>query len=278
MAIIRGTPGPDALTGTAEADIIRGLGGADGITGLGGDDVLLGGPGNDSIRGQGPHLLDFTLGANLILGGAGDDRVEAGLGRDTVLGGPGDDRLFGGYDTGGFSQGGAGELNRRDLGDLMLDGAGDDLLDGNGGNDTLLGGPGDDTLRGALGADVLAGGPGHDVFRYTRINDTEIDSPPGDGGRDTILGFQQGEDVLDLRAYLSPTFEFPRPDPFFLGTEPFVASTALQVRYDIEGDQTVVQFYSVLGPFNPTADIAGATGEILLAGRIHLQPEDVLLL
>jgi len=47
---------------------------------------------------------------------------------------------------------------------LVFDGgAGDDVLIGSGGNDTLLGGAGDDILRGNGGQDVLDGGSGANV-------------------------------------------------------------------------------------------------------------------
>ncbi|MFZ4408794.1 MAG: calcium-binding protein [Paracraurococcus sp.] len=277
MALIIGTRQSDTLAGGAEADLILGRGGADGIVGGTGADTLIGGSGNDVINGQRGIPLDFTQDDNLILGGSGADTVFAGLGSDTILGGPGNDRLFGGFDSSGFSQGGAGSLNSGDLGDLILGGAGKDFIDGNGGADTLFGGAGDDTIRGAFGADVIAGGPGHDRFVFQRINDVGIDSPPGQGARDVILDFRHGADVIDLSFYLSPTFGFPRPEPVFLGTAPFEPSLALQVRYDIECDRTIVQFYSALGSLQPTADIAGATGEIELAGRHHLTAADFIL-
>jgi Ca2+-binding RTX toxin-like protein len=277
MALFIGTSRPDRLTGSTEADLILGRGGADGLVGGTGADTLLGGGGDDLLTGQRGVPIDLTMDDNLILGGGGADTVFAGLGSDTILGGPGDDRLFGGFNSTGFSQGGAGNLNRDDGPDLILGSGGNDSIDGNGGADTLSGGAGDDTIRGALGADVLAGGPGHDRFAFQRINVTSIDSPPGEGARDVILDFQQGEDVIDLTFYLSPGFTFPRPEPVFLGTAAFEASQALQVRYDIEGGRTVVQFYSVLGTALPTADIAGATGEIELVGRYHLTAADFLL-
>lgn len=277
MALFIGTPQVDTLIGGTAADVILGRGGGDGLVGGTGADTLLGGGGGDVLWGQGSQPLDFTQDDNLILGGAGADLVFAGLGRDTILGGPGDDRLFGGFDSSPFSQGGAGKLNSDDGPDLILGGAGDDVIDGNGGGDTVLGGPGDDTIRGAFGADVIAGGPGGDRFVFQRINTTGIDSPPGEGARDTILDFRHGQDVIDLTAYISPTFSFPHPEPIFLGTGPFEASIALQVRYDILGDRTVVQFYSVLGQDFPTADIAGATGEIEMSGRHHLAAADFLL-
>ncbi|HTU09714.1 MAG TPA: cadherin domain-containing protein, partial [Allosphingosinicella sp.] len=58
------TPGPDVLTGTAEADRIDGLAGDDVILGLGGNDVLIGGLGADRTEGgsgDDAHFVDNAL-------------------------------------------------------------------------------------------------------------------------------------------------------------------------------------------------------------------------
>ena len=70
------TPGPDALTGTALADLIDGLAGDDLISGGLGDDRLIGGDGDDLIRG-----------------GKGADRLDGGEGKDRVFGNDGRDKI-----------------------------------------------------------------------------------------------------------------------------------------------------------------------------------------
>lgn len=95
----------------------------------------------------------------------GSDVIRAGRGRDRIEGGWGEDRLFG------------------------EEGA--DRLSGGGDRDRLDGGHGDDVLEGGAGRDVLIGGPGADSFLYAARRQ----------GRDRVLDFTQGEDVvtIDLR-------------------------------------------------------------------------------
>ena len=73
---IKGTPGPDQLSGTAAADAIWALAGDDTVNGGDGNDRLHGGKGNDTVDG-----------------GAGNDRLFVGPGADTENGGDGNDRL-----------------------------------------------------------------------------------------------------------------------------------------------------------------------------------------
>lgn len=127
----------------------------------------------DVLRSDGSNDVDFIIdgarssrfitGADrdFIDAGAGNDRVHAGRGNDVVLGGNGNDRLGGDR--------------------------GVDLLRGGAGNDTLNGGIGADTLDGGAGNDRLVGGAGRDVFIFAE-----------DYGRDRIVGFQNGRDVVDL--------------------------------------------------------------------------------
>jgi Ca2+-binding RTX toxin-like protein len=59
---------------------------------------------------------------------------------------------------------GSGELTGTPGNDLIIGGAGADLIDGLGGNDCILGGGGVDTITGNEGNDVCLGGSGTDVF------------------------------------------------------------------------------------------------------------------
>jgi Ca2+-binding RTX toxin-like protein len=195
---ISGGPGDDLLSGDARAELNPPTGtfGPSPFPGnlfgeeVGGDDVLVGGPGNDILLGDAGTL---ALGAR-----GGDDRL---------FGGPGDDRLYGdatsGHEAapfglppnvfvvwqpvGGSGAGGndylsAGPGNDLLVGDgeswlatagddILLGGSGDDTLHGDfvvaglpqGGNDTLLGGPGNDGLHGGGGSDFIDGGSGEDT-------------------------------------------------------------------------------------------------------------------
>jgi uncharacterized protein len=84
---IRGTDGPNVLTGTTKPDVIMGLGGADVIRGGNDDDVICGGAGDDNLRGEN--------GVDTLLGGFGDDVLSGGTGDDSLIGGPGTDVLNG---------------------------------------------------------------------------------------------------------------------------------------------------------------------------------------
>ena len=92
--------------------------------------------------------------------------------------------------------------------DVMLGGAGNDLFIGNGGpdvlqggagDDRLIGGEGNDQLRGDEGDDILIGGAGADTFTFGRgINPGPNGWVTFGAGHDTVLGFEQGADKLNL--------------------------------------------------------------------------------
>jgi Ca2+-binding RTX toxin-like protein len=124
---IRGTAGPDVLSGTPQRDIITGLAGDDELLGGDGEDRLIGGPGGDTL-----------------LGGDKGDRLEGGYGADLLIGGS-------------FQQDPATEID-----DRLLGGPGPDELRGGPGRDSLSGSMGNDVLRGGTGEDSFYGGPGND--------------------------------------------------------------------------------------------------------------------
>ena len=73
--------------------------------------------------------------------------------------------------------------------------AGDDIYEGNGGNDTIDGGAGDDDIDGGSGRDTLLGGYGDDHLKGGSGNDTL------DGGRGSdLLEGGDGDDTLVSRA------------------------------------------------------------------------------
>ena len=75
----------------------------------------------------------------------------------------------------------------RSRGFELFGGDGDDTLTGASSNDLLVGGSQDDVLVGLGGTDTLRGGRGRDTFVF------------GDeGGRDDVLDFRQGSDLIDL--------------------------------------------------------------------------------
>ncbi|NEO56851.1 MAG: calcium-binding protein [Okeania sp. SIO3B5] len=82
----------------------------------------------------------------------------------------------------------------------ILGGAGNDVLDGDSGNDVILGGRGDDQLNGGDGNDQLKGGAGNNLLNGGDGNDSlyggaDNDVLNGDDGNDLIIGWI-GDDQL----------------------------------------------------------------------------------
>ena len=130
----------------------------------------------DLLQSDGSGDVDFIIGDDkkstvfagddndFISGLGGKDKIFAGAGNDIVLGGDGKDKLFGG--------------------------SGNDMLSGGNGKDHIFGGWGDDIIDGGAGRDKLFGGWGADTFVFAA----------GDG-KDKIIGFEDGRDMIDLSAY-----------------------------------------------------------------------------
>ncbi len=174
-----GTPYTDNLSGTAGDDSLEGLGGDDILNGFGGADTLRGGTGNDFLHGG--------AGSDLVNGGDGTDWVFydhalSGVVIDLVAGtatGAGETDTLQGIEFAGGS----------DHADTIIGNAGDNVIQGRGGDDSLAGGDGWDTLdyyhatSGVL-VDMAAGeafGDGDDRFSgFEAVN--------GSSGNDTLLG------------------------------------------------------------------------------------------
>jgi hypothetical protein len=134
--------------------------------------------------------LDFTgTAANETLYGSKSDDIINGGDGDDWIGGGGCDFLI--QLSGRF-------LWDRDGNDRFDGGAGNDELYGYGGNDELKGGSGDDRLDGGRGNDILIGGTGLDTLVGGFGIDTFTINAIGEG-LDTILDFEVGIDLIDLR-------------------------------------------------------------------------------
>lgn len=140
----------------------------------GGDDI--------AILGSEDNFVDGRAGADLIRGGGGDDTIQGGSGDDELRGGAGDDDIIG-EDSDDEVYGGHGD-------DSLRGNAGADRLFGGTGNDVLAGGSGDDRLNGGRGDDVMTGNGGEDLFIFNR-----------QAGNDEITDFNDGVDLIDLRAF-----------------------------------------------------------------------------
>ena len=159
--------GNDTLRGGAYGDDLSGNRGDDLIEGRGGDDVLWGAEGTDILRGGD--------GDDLVHEGQGDDIYEGGAGRDTL-------RLWGpGYVEGLGMVGVTVDLAVTDArqwtgqGNDLISGfenligtiEANDVLKGDGGDNSLWGESGDDVLIGRSGHDTLYGGDGFDTAVFS---------------------------------------------------------------------------------------------------------------
>ncbi|MCA8869308.1 MAG: calcium-binding protein [Rhodobacteraceae bacterium] len=95
-------------------------------------------------------------------------------------------------------------LTGNDVDNRLTGANGADVLNGANGADVLRGGNGADVLRGGNGADILDGGRGRDrmfagndadqdIFRFNNVNETALGK-----NRDKLVGFDSGEDLIDL--------------------------------------------------------------------------------
>lgn len=211
-----GGAGNDLLMGESGADFLYGEAGRDTLEGGAGLDYLEGGEGNDTLYGgEDSDTLIGGAGDDVMYGEAGNDRFFSGFGEDIFDGGEGRDVVI--YERSevgvtvnlidnSLNTGEAGGdilvgieavigsayrdvLTSNNEAHDLYGGAGDDALLGGGGSDRLFGGDGDDTLVGGRGDDVLEGGAGSDRFNLR----------PGEG-RDRVLDFTQGEDVVVFTA------------------------------------------------------------------------------
>jgi Ca2+-binding RTX toxin-like protein len=173
----------DELTGSYVDNRIEGIGGNDIIFGLSGHDLLLGGAGDDVIDGGfGNDLLRGGPGADALTGDVGTDWAQyntasAGVTLSLASGGTGGEAAGDSLATIENVRGSdhADTLTGDAARNLIMAGAGDDVLDGAGGPDVLHGEAGDDQISGGTegdelwggaGADTLDGGAGLDWARY----------------------------------------------------------------------------------------------------------------
>lgn len=174
---VLGSAGTDSVTGTAASEYFDLGPGDDSVSAGAGNDTILGGPGNDSLRGgPGSDLIDGQDGSDIAL------YDERGPGEPVVvtLTSPGDD-------------GGPGE-NDTLLGiEHVAGGAGNDVLSGDNGPNTLIGNGGNDTISGLDGPDALYGGDGRDIIS----GDLGSDLLFGGAGDDSLLAFDNIADTLD---------------------------------------------------------------------------------
>lgn len=192
---------------------------------------------------------------NAVVNGTSDVDIIVVTGNNNTISGFGDsDTIFG-----------VGHANLL-YGDSTVQGGPDAGV----GSDILIGGSGDDTLWGGADADTLQGGGGADKFSFGFVPQARL--PVLDStsqNPDLIVDFSQAEgDVINL----SGLRLFPALPVIFLGTESFTDEIALEIRYEITGASTTVQF-RVPESDDPSTP-ASLLGQINLAGNVDLTEDD----
>ena len=140
-----------------------------------------------------------SSGADTLIGDPGDNLIWGGPGADIIDGGDGIDTVdYRGSKSGveiNLSNNSAygGDATGDSISNIenIFGSSHDDLLTGDGGNNVLLGNAGSDILDGQGGADRLEGGTGKDIFIFH----------PGHTRTDSIIGFVNGEDRIDLAGF-----------------------------------------------------------------------------
>ncbi|SEM78420.1 Ca2+-binding protein, RTX toxin-related [Gemmobacter aquatilis] len=215
---IRGGIGNDSLYGAADADTLYGDDGSDHLFGGTGADQLFGGTGDDTLQGgdgadilnagSGMDYADYSdsgsgvsIDLNTGLGGGGTAAGDTLSGVDGIIGSGYNDTLLG-FDGQGSGADTYTNIFYGAAGNDSLDGrGGDDALYGGADHDTVLGGDGADSVYGDAGNDSVDGGAGNDQV-YGGDGDDIVnggigaDSLYGGAGNDTLSG-GDGADLLD---------------------------------------------------------------------------------
>jgi len=235
-ATIVGTAGSDRLHGTTRADVIVGRGGDDHIGARQGKDRVCGGRGEDTlVGGNGDDRLKGGPGHNSLSGRRGNDVLDGGAGKSDAAefrlatrgvtaslltgtaSGEGADTLVGIEELWGSSFGDNLTGDASQDGNVLVGGAGDDIIDGLDAADRIAGGNGSDTLDGGSGEDLLdhqlRSGPGpvtvdlgagtvtgigsDTIVDFESVNDTESgDTIRDDGASRTFILLAGGDDTV----------------------------------------------------------------------------------
>jgi VCBS repeat-containing protein len=173
----------NAILGNAGANVLDGGAGADTLAGGAGDDTYIVDNSADTVTETLDNGVDTVrASANYVLAANVENLVLTGTANITGVGNAGNNILTG--------NSGANTLDG---------GLGDDILSGGAGNDTLIGGAGDDTLDGGTSADMLQGGAGNDTYLVDDSADAIVEA--AGGGTDTAyasVSYTLGAEVENL--------------------------------------------------------------------------------
>jgi Ca2+-binding RTX toxin-like protein len=199
---VSGSQHDDTISAGDEEAGLYGEGGADTLTGSpNDDDALVGGDGNDRLTDPGGNnYLSGGYDSDVIIDGIGSsDYLDGGPGNDEVHGGEGNDTLHGAERAPDYESGIKfwEEYVHQPDEDLLFGDAGDDVLEDDAlvYDDELHGGPGDDVIEEGAGNDLVTGDEGNDEIDARRATSCGHD-------RDQQNHFDGGEgiDLLDYQS------------------------------------------------------------------------------
>jgi Ca2+-binding RTX toxin-like protein len=168
--------------------------------------------GNDSVS------VTADVPSVVVQGGAGNDTiVTANTASNTLMGGAGDDSLVASTAVGAgdsLLEGMAGN-------DSLVAGAGNDTLMGQAGADSLIGGSGDDLLQGGAGADTISAGTGNNTIQGGAGNN----SITGGTGNSLIRGGSGNVTINASAPGFDTIFFGPGADNILATPNDFIASS-----------------------------------------------------
>lgn len=169
----------NTMTGAAGDNLLNGMDGNDTLYGMDGDDTLTGGAGTDVfIGGKGNDTYNLETALEFVTETLNDGIDTVVISENYTLSQHLENLIFEG--TGNLIGDGNASANR------LTGNTGNNDLWGAGGNDSLYGGDGNDTLLGGTGADSLVGGLGDDVYEVDNIGDKVVESTILGAGNDTV--------------------------------------------------------------------------------------------
>ncbi len=221
-----GGSGNDTIVAGSSNDSVLGGDGNDSLVLAGGNDTGLGGAGNDTIDGgSGNDILDGGADNDRLIGGSGNDSIFGGTSADSLDGGSGDDTLQGGAGADTFvDSGGVDELSyasdtvgvtvNMQLGTASGGDAQGDVFAGNT-FENLRGGSGNDFLTGSTHYDNIIYGEGGNDTIVTNLGDTAYGgagddsiygSPESGSGNEDVLFGDDGNDIIVARGGTDTVF------------------------------------------------------------------------
>ena len=154
--------------------------------------------------------------------------------------------------------------------DFITTGEGDDVLLGNGGDDTLYAGSGDDVVNGGRGNEIAFGGHGDDVMNLEDGNDFSEagygnDTVNAGNGDDVVYGDVKGDNLLDNGAASATTLNQLAQTEAWSITDSFGQSEISQSVATVNGETYTISF-------DLAANLAGGhttgTVEVLWNGEV----------